>query len=77
MGMRRVSAAWLLALSVYAMPGAAAGDARLSDAVKSGNRVSCASCCAPRRGRSRPETDGTTPLHWAVRADDLETVQRC
>ena len=34
----------------------------------------CARCCAQRADVNRAEADGTTALHWAVQADDLELV---
>ena len=44
------------------------------DAVKHGNRAAVERCCtAP--DVNAAEADGMTALHWAVRADDLETVQ--
>ena len=34
----------------------------------------CGDSQETRRRCNAAEADGTTPLHWAVRADDLETV---
>ena len=46
----------------------------LIDAVKLGNREAVRALLAKRTEVNRPEPDGTTALHWAVRANDTETV---
>src|SRR5579863_3795099 len=50
-------------------------DTRLIDAVKSGNREAVRALLKNRALVNIPEPDGTTPLQWAVRADDLPLVQ--
>ena len=50
-------------------------DRRLVDAVKAGNKDSVRTLLKQSTLVNRREADGTTALHWAVRADDLETVQ--
>src|ERR1700676_3486030 len=52
-----------------------AGDATLLEAVKAGNHDAIRTLLEHRAGVNTPEADGTTALHWAVRADDLEVVQ--
>src|SRR5438876_5644825 len=52
-----------------------AGGAQLTlvDAVKAGNRDAVRAILATPAGKSAvntPEADGTTPLHWAARADE-------
>ncbi len=50
----------------------------LVDAVKAGNRDAVHKILATPAGKAAAKTaeaDGTTPLHWAARADDLETVK--
>ncbi|MEO8258006.1 MAG: ankyrin repeat domain-containing protein [Acidobacteriota bacterium] len=51
---------------------------RLVDAVKAGNRDAVRTLLKQPAGTSdvnAGEVDGTTPLHWAVRANDVETVR--
>jgi len=50
-------------------------DTRLIDAVKSGNHEAVRALLKSRALVNIPEPDGTTPLQWAVRADDLPLVQ--
>jgi ankyrin repeat protein len=50
-------------------------DNRLIDAVKSGNRDAVQALLKNRALVNTPEPDGTTPLQWAVRADDLPMVK--
>ncbi|HUK36038.1 MAG TPA: ankyrin repeat domain-containing protein, partial [Vicinamibacterales bacterium] len=50
----------------------------LVDAVKAGNRDAVHKILSTPAGKSAvntAEADGTTPLHWAARADDLETAK--
>ena len=50
----------------------------LVDAVKAGNRDAVHKILSTPAGKSAvnaAEADGTTPLHWATRADDLETAR--
>ena len=37
-------------------------------------RAPCAPCCAPSADVNKPESDGTTALHYAVEADALDLV---
>ena len=50
-------------------------DPRLIDAVKAGDRARVRALLKQPAELTRTEADGTTALHWAVRADDLETVR--
>src|SRR5262245_7002077 len=63
----------LMALSSF---GAAAADARLVQAVKTVNKAAVASLLQQRVDVNSAEADGTTALHWAVRSDDFELVDR-
>jgi uncharacterized protein len=74
---RRTFAAWLLIAWSAATPGAtgAAGtEARLIDAVKSGNRDVLAMLLKQHPEVNAREADGTTPLHWAARLGDPLTL---
>jgi ankyrin repeat protein len=53
---------------------AAGGGTTLIDAVKVGNRAAVRALLTPAAVKSA-EADGMTALHWAVRGDDLDTVQ--
>jgi uncharacterized protein len=59
---------WLLALVSVVSLGA--GEARLIDAVKAGNRTTLLALLKQHANVNAAEADGTTPLHWAVRRDD-------
>jgi ankyrin repeat protein len=63
-----LAAALLLAVS------AGAADIRLIDAVKSRNKTVVQTLLQQRVDVNASELDGTTALHWAVRADDAATV---
>ena len=65
----------LLTLCSVSVAGAAADEARLVDAVKSGNRQAVRTLVRQPGQVNAPEADGTTALHYAVRADDVQTVQ--
>lgn len=75
MRMRNLRGAWLVAVISVASLGAAGNGIRLVDAVKSGNREAVRALLKQRVDVNRPEADGMTPLHWAVRADDVQTAQ--
>jgi ankyrin repeat protein len=60
-------------LSVLAAPWGAEGS-RLIDAVKSSDRAAVRVLVTDPRERALTDPDGTTALHWAVRADDAEIV---
>jgi ankyrin repeat protein len=61
----------LLSLSVLA--GAAVSD--LADAASRGDKEAVRSLLQRKANVNAPQMDGTTALHWAVRADDLETAE--
>jgi ankyrin repeat protein len=52
---------------------AAASD--VADAAMKGNRDAVRALLDRKADVNAPQTDGTTALHWAVRADDLETAE--
>ena len=61
-----------------AQPDTVAASQRLMEAVKAGNRPAVESLLKQPGGRAAVRTqepDGTTALHWAVRADDVEMVR--
>ncbi len=53
---------------------AAAGDARLAEAAMQGNKAAVRSLLQQKADVNASLVDGTTALHWAVRADDLDTA---
>jgi len=55
---------------------AGAADLRLVNAIKNNDRASANSLLLQKIDVNAPEADGTTALHWAVRADDLEIAGR-
>src|ERR1700733_627152 len=75
--MRAICGVCLLALAAGGSQHlqAIADDATLVEAVKAGNRDAIRTLLEHPAGVNTPEADGTTALHWAVRADDLEVVQ--
>ena len=54
----------------------AASDLRLVEAVKTGDKAAATNVLKERVDVNTAEADGTTPLHWAVRQDDLDLVDR-
>lgn len=62
----------LILLSAAAL--AAAGGSDLADAVMRGNKDVVRSLLQKKADVNATQVDGTTALHWAVRADDLETA---
>src|SRR5262245_3782394 len=62
-------------IALVAVPGAAAGDTPLIDAIKNQDRQAVRSLLKQKALATQPSADGTTPLHWAVRVDDLELVR--
>ena len=67
----------LLALFLFVIPAFGAGiDARLVQAVKSGDKTTALSLLQQKIDVNASEADGTTALHYAVRADDEELVDR-
>jgi ankyrin repeat protein len=67
--------ATLLLTMAAAVPTLAAGDLRLVNAVKDGDRQTVRQLLRSRVPVDASEADGTTPLHWAIRAGDLETAK--
>jgi uncharacterized protein len=67
-----MGAAWSCAIA--SLHGAGREEARLVDAVKTGN-VEAVRSLVKIASVNAPEVDGTTALHWAVRADNLELVR--
>ena len=55
---------------------AATVDLRLIEAVKAGDKAAATALLRQRVNVNVPEADGTTALHWAVRQDELELVDR-
>ena len=68
--MRRV-----LPLFLFVALNANAAAPRLVDAVKSRDKAAIRALLAQRVDVNAAEPDGTTAIHWAVRADDLETAE--
>jgi len=68
----------MVVLSLCARPGLAAdgNDVRLANAIKAGDRATALTLAQDRDLVNTRAADGTTALHWAVEADDLEIVQR-
>jgi ankyrin repeat protein len=64
---------WLLVGVSVASLGA--GEARLIDAVKAGNRTALLALLKQHANVNAAEADGMTPLHWAVRRDDGAMVE--
>ena len=69
-------AALLLAATVEAADTTAAKDTRLVEAIKSGNSAAAQALLLKRVNPNTPESDGTTPLHWATRNNDLTLMER-
>jgi uncharacterized protein len=75
--MKRIAAS--LALAAGLMVTAGGAELNLVDAVKAGNRDAVHKILASAAGKSAvntPENDGSTPLDWAVRGEDLETAKQ-
>jgi ankyrin repeat protein len=73
LGLKAVGVLLALGLQPSALFGAG-GTTSLIDAVKAGDRAAVRTLLT-RSTVNSAEADGMTALHWAVRADDLETVQ--
>jgi ankyrin repeat protein len=68
---------FLIVLLSVASLTAGGAELSLSDAVKAGNRDAVRAILATPAGKAAAKTaeaDGTTPLHWAVRADDVDVA---
>jgi ankyrin repeat protein len=59
-----------------AQTAAAKRDTRLVEALKGGDTAAAQALLQKRIDVNAPEADGTTPLHWAVRMNDLDLVNR-
>src|SRR5437763_7083131 len=64
----------ILAVALLAVSLSAANSSTLVEAVKAGDRAAVRTLLT-RSTVNAPEADGMTALHWAVRADDVETAQ--
>jgi uncharacterized protein len=69
-----VRATWLIALALVAGLEAAGPGLSLVEAVKHGNRDAVRALLRQHADVNQSEPDGTTALHWAVRANDAETA---
>jgi ankyrin repeat protein len=65
--------AWGLAAWLGPVAGTA-GTTDLADAARAGDRAAVRRLLAQRADPNAPSADGTPALHWAVRANDLDTV---
>jgi ankyrin repeat protein len=59
-----------------AVAGGAAAQGTLVDAARNADRAAAFALLAERADPNQAESDGTTPLHWAVHHDDAELVRR-
>ena len=66
---------FLVLLSVTVGIHAAQNDRRLIDAAKQGNKATIRSLLKEKAPVNATATDGTTALHWAARADDIESAK--
>ncbi len=73
MNMRRVSTYSAVLAAAASLVYAASSD--VADAAMKGNKQAVRSLIQQKSNVNAPQADGTTALHWAVRADDLETAQ--
>src|SRR4030095_13131864 len=71
--MRYASRIVLVAVLSVASLSAGRSESSLSEAIQAGNREEIQKLLKDRPAVKATKADGTTPLHWAVRADDLET----
>jgi ankyrin repeat protein len=65
-----------IVLAIFLTGFAAAADARLAVAVKTGDTAAVQALLKQRVDVNAAEVDGTTALHWAVRNDDSDLVDR-
>lgn len=73
MTLKHVLGLWMVLLASV-VGAAAAPDARLIAAVKTGNREAVLTLVKQRVDVNAPQGDGATALHWAVHRDDLVTT---
>ena len=69
---RRVRGVWLIAMALVVTLDAAGPHLPIIDAAKQGDRPGVQRLIAQRVDVNAAEPDGTTALHWAVRANDRE-----
>jgi ankyrin repeat protein len=65
-----------LALALAVAAGGAAAQGSLVDAARNNDRAAALGLIAERADVNQAESDGTTPLHWAVYHDDADLVAR-
>jgi ankyrin repeat protein len=70
----RLRYAWLLAVTAASGLTAASTGVSLIDAIKAGQRDTVRALIRQRVDVNAAERDGTTALHWAARADDVEAA---
>ena len=68
-------AAFLVLVSYSVLHAAALGDARLADAAERQDRAQFRALLTQKSDPNAAQPDGTTALHWAARAGDVESVQ--
>lgn len=66
----------LCAAPAVAQTGPSKRDTRLVEALKAGDTTTALTLLQKRVDVNTPEADGTTPLHWAVRMNNLDLVNR-
>src|SRR5262245_32401129 len=66
----------VMVASAYAADTVVAKDTRLVLAAKAGNSAAAIALIQKRVDPNVAEPDGTTPIHWAVRNNDLTLVDR-
>ncbi len=62
------------AVALLSAQGLAAASSDIADAAMNRNKDAVRSLLQKKANVNAPQVDGTTALHWAVRADDLETA---
>src|SRR5262245_28219816 len=72
MDMRRILGCCAIVLLSGVNLRAAGSD--VADAAMRGNKTALRTLLQKKADVNAPQVDGTTALHWAVRADDLESV---
>jgi ankyrin repeat protein len=72
LGMRRLLGYCVAMLLPISLLGAAASD--VADAVMNGNKAAVRALLQQKTNVNAAQVDGTTALHWAVQANDLETA---
>jgi len=71
----RRSFRWVLLLLLLVSARAIAADLRLIEATRNGNKAAVQSLVQQHVDVNTTEPDGTTALHWATRADDMQTAE--